>query len=437
MGGSMEMIGVASSQTSAWNVVVPAGYSGGLTTDSRCTLSGTLTGAGTLNLKIPFIRADFRGNWSAFTGTINILGNDFRVGNTYGYANATINLAESGANIYNLTSSGTIKIGALSGISSTYISGSVWEIGSNNADATFAGTIKGYSVNKVGTGTWTLTSPNNTYTSATNVNAGKLMVCNTSGIGAGTGTLTVASGATLGGSGIIKNNVVLNAGAILEPGNNGIGTLTDSTNLVLTNGSVTQIDIDNATKTADTIKVVGSLTLGGTLSINTIGTAIFALGDNFKLFNASSYSGSFSAIVPATPGPALAWDLSSLTTNGTLKVKAAISSLPGVVEAENYDFGVDGVAYHDETPDNSGGEYRTDNIDIVSCTDNGGGYNIQTGQANEWMNYSVNVTTSGVYQMKIRIRSGYAGAKLRVEVDGANATGSTESVYRKWHNSLK
>jgi hypothetical protein len=46
----------------------------------------------------------------------------------------------------------------------------------------------------------------------------------------------------------------------------------------------------------------------------------FATGDAIKLFDAASYAGSFTTIQPATPGAGLAWDVSSLAVNGTLKV---------------------------------------------------------------------------------------------------------------------
>src|SRR5207247_6038602 len=35
-------------------------------------------------------------------------------------------------------------------------------------------------------------------------------------------------------------------------------------------------------------------------------------------------------------------------------------AMPGVVQAENFDVGGEGVAYHDTTPGNQGGQYRMD-----------------------------------------------------------------------------
>src|SRR6185295_18729872 len=52
--------------------------------------------------------------------------------------------------------------------------------------------------------------------------------------------------------------------------------------------------------------------------------------DSFKLFDATSYGGSFASIVPANPGSGLAWDTSTLTTDGTLRVKAGSSAPPQI-----------------------------------------------------------------------------------------------------------
>ena len=42
-------------------------------------------------------------------------------------------------------------------------------------------------------------------------------------------------------------------------------------------------------------------------------------------------------------------------------------SVPGRIEAEDYDLGGEGVAYHDTTPGNAGGAYRADDVDIETA----------------------------------------------------------------------
>ncbi len=44
--------------------------------------------------------------------------------------------------------------------------------------------------------------------------------------------------------------------------------------------------------------------------------------------------------------------------------------IPGSLEAENFDFGGEGVAYHDNTPGNQGGQYRlSEDVDLIVSTD--------------------------------------------------------------------
>jgi autotransporter-associated beta strand protein len=72
---------------------------------------------------------------------------------------------------------------------------------------------------KVGGGTLNLLAAN-TYTGGTTVNAGTLLVNNTTaGSGTGSGAVTVNTGGTLGGAGAISGAVTVNTGATLAPGN--------------------------------------------------------------------------------------------------------------------------------------------------------------------------------------------------------------------------
>ncbi len=113
---------------------------------------------------------------------------------------------------------------------------------------------------KLGSGTLTLTGTNG-YTGPTVVSNGTLLVNNTVGAGIGTNTLTVAGGATLGGTGVIRAQVVVNG--TLAPGSGGPGTLT-VTNLVLNSGATMQYELGTA---SDLSVVSSNLTLAGTLNV--------------------------------------------------------------------------------------------------------------------------------------------------------------------------
>ncbi len=100
------------------------------------------------------------------------------------------------------------------------------------------------------------------------------------------------------------------------------------------------------------------------------------------------------------------------------------AAVPGTVQAENYNVGGEGVAYHDADTANQGGQYRTDAVDIEATTDSGGGYNVGWTAAGEWMKYTVNVTTSGTYTAAFRVASAQTGGTFHLEVDGVNVTGT-------------
>jgi hypothetical protein len=100
------------------------------------------------------------------------------------------------------------------------------------------------------------------------------------------------------------------------------------------------------------------------------------------------------------------------------------SALPGTIEAENYDLGGAGVAYHDTTAGNSSGAYRSDDVDIKVTTDSSGTYNVKSVRATEWLAYTVNVAAAGTYSIDLRVASYGTGGTVHVEIDGANVTGA-------------
>ena len=101
---------------------------------------------------------------------------------------------------------------------------------------------------------------------------------------------------------------------------------------------------------------------------------------------------------------------------------AGVIQLPGVVEAENFDKGGEGVAYHDSEAANLGGEYRPgEGVDLQTCTE--GGYNVGWTAAGEWLEYSVNVASAGTYQVGARVASPNAG-RLHYELDGQPVGGA-------------
>lgn len=99
--------------------------------------------------------------------------------------------------------------------------------------------------------------------------------------------------------------------------------------------------------------------------------------------------------------------------------------LPARIQAENYDGGGEGVAYHDTDAANSGGGYRpTEGVDLEACSDTGGGWNAGWLNPGEWVEYTVRVPASAQYELRARVASLSAGGSFRLEFGGVDRTGA-------------
>ncbi|WP_128226292.1 carbohydrate-binding protein [Halobacteriaceae archaeon SHR40] len=93
--------------------------------------------------------------------------------------------------------------------------------------------------------------------------------------------------------------------------------------------------------------------------------------------------------------------------------------LPGLIEAEDFDTGGEGVAYHDTSDGNNGGAYRETDVDIEVVNDNSGEYNVGWIEDSEWLEYTVDVTdTSITYDLLLRVASKGSAGSIDVLLDG-------------------
>jgi hypothetical protein len=98
-------------------------------------------------------------------------------------------------------------------------------------------------------------------------------------------------------------------------------------------------------------------------------------------------------------------------------------SLPGTVQAENFDTGGASVAYSDTSSGNEGGQYRSTDVDVESTSDTGGGFDVGWVAPGEWLKYTVNVTAAGTYTIEARVASSGAGGTFHIESNGVDKTG--------------
>ncbi len=253
-----------------------------LVSTGTITLSGLNTFTGIL---------EFRGARPLQVSQLGNIGSAGNVGTAgvlrFGAASATAaNLRYTGVgettnrNLEFNTSTGALSIEhagtgllAFTGSTTTTASGTktLTLIASNSGTGSLAGSLAdnggALSVAKSGTGTWILAG-NNTYTGATSVTAGTLILN-----GSNTSAVTVGSGAILGGSGSTSGAVTIASGGILAPGNSpGIlstGDLSLAGSLSAQLGKATPGGQPIAGTDYDQVNVTGSVTLtGGDLSLS-------------------------------------------------------------------------------------------------------------------------------------------------------------------------
>lgn len=113
-------------------------------------------------------------------------------------------------------------------------------------------------------------------------------------------------------------------------------------------------------------------------------------------------------------------------------------ALPGRIEAENFANGGEGVAYHDTTTSNSGGQFRSTGVDIEATTDVGGGYDVGWVEAGEWLAYQTSTAQNGTLKFTARLSSNTAGTKtLHVVVDGKalpSVSFTFADGWQTWHS---
>jgi GH35 family endo-1,4-beta-xylanase len=100
--------------------------------------------------------------------------------------------------------------------------------------------------------------------------------------------------------------------------------------------------------------------------------------------------------------------------------KAELIALPGILEAEDFDNGVNGVAYSDTDNKNEGGKYRNTGVDIDSIP---GGYVVGWTAGGEWLEYTVKVDEEMLMVWSAKVASGNTGSAFRIYMGDTDITG--------------
>lgn len=121
-------------------------------------------------------------------------------------------------------------------------------------------------------------------------------------------------------------------------------------------------------------------------------------------------------------GPILTSSSQGSSSSAARSAYSSAAAIPGTVQMENYDNGGADVAYMDMDAINEGAKYRQDGVDIVDGENSG--FAVGYILANEWLEYSVNVTTAGAQAFSARVAAGGEGGAFQLSIDGAPITES-------------
>jgi len=360
-------ITLTAAQTWAINSANPVAVSGAV----GGTVTLTKTGTGTLT----FSGANgFTGNTTISTGGII----NYQNGTAFG-SNTSITV-NSGATAQvqggilgkaavtktlTLNGTGVSSNGALQNVSGNNTYGNRWALGSaatiasdsgtltlSNTTAmsssqalTLAGAGNGVivtpitgataSIVKSGAGTWTLSGAN-TFTSGASVDAGTLLVNNTASNGTGTGAVTVASLATLGGIGSVGGSLSIASGGIVAPGVT-VGTLTVGGNTTI--GGTYACDVNGAA--SDVLAITGNLDLTGST------LAVSATAPSQTSYTVATYTGTLIGTFTASPALPSGYTL-DYATSGQIKL---VSGAPPASAYDAFASVIPNAADRDPTDD--------------------------------------------------------------------------------------
>lgn len=303
-------------------------------TGAGATISGKITGgfglefgnanaANTLILSNP--ANDWSGNTTISAATLRVGGAGEVIPNGPGKGNTTINgdstldaildLNGQGETVNGLSSSGTLShVFVQNALAST---NSTLTVGDNDQTATFGGVLRDNSgtggtlaLTKRGAGAQTLTGAN-TYSGATNVSAGSLLI---NGSNAGAGLYTVSQNALLGGTGSIAGSI--SADGILAPGAASIESLDVTGNVTANSSGVLRIELNDADpQTVDRLNIAGNLSAvpGATIQFLVTGSP------SASEYDFATYTGSLTGTFGSTSVPA---GYNLVQGDGVLKLQA-------------------------------------------------------------------------------------------------------------------
>jgi hypothetical protein len=257
-------------------------------------------------------------------------------------------------------------------------------------------------------------------------------------IGLGVGRFGVngsdMTGATVTGNVIVRSggNAYLQGQPALQVGNGGdgqnVGTVTNAT---VTGNTIIASVYDSIAFSTSTSTNLADNTITGpwrngivisppfypapTGNAAITGNSVTGVGSGFSAF--SNDSSGFTATLSNN-----SWQ----TGSGEGPYGGTAAAVPGVVQAENYDTGGQGVAYNATSTNGTANSYRSDGIDLEATSDSGGGDDLGWTSGGQWFRYTVNAASAGTYTVGFRVAAPAAvtDALHLSSASGANLSGN-------------
>lgn len=214
-------------------------------------------------------------------------------GRTVNAGTGTVNLTS--ATGYTVTANSTLRGGSLAINDNRGISISSNVTFTLSATAAISNVVSGLGNFAVTGGAITLTGID-IYSGTTTVSGGSLYIDKTL---TGTGIVTVTSGGTLGGTGMVAGVTMISSGGVLSPGdpsvNNGVGRMTVSNTVTLASNATYAVQV-LTNGVADLLVSSATVTnLGATLSVSALDSTIRE-GTKFTVITASNLVGTFDGL---------------------------------------------------------------------------------------------------------------------------------------------
>jgi len=213
---------------------------------------------------------------NTFTGSSRIAAGTLALGHVSALSGSTLDLAggDLGAVNFAVAGTDTYTLGGLQGSRNLANGGNSLVVGGNDSSTAYSGVLSGAgNLTKTGDGVLTLLG-NNSYSGTTTISAGTLRI-NGDQSAAG-GAVTVASGGSLAGSGMLGGATTIQSGGTLSPGNSP-GTLTIAGDLTWNGGANYNWQLLDARGTAGSTSGWDLVNVGGTLDIQATSSTPFNL----------------------------------------------------------------------------------------------------------------------------------------------------------------